>query len=208
VLSAIERAALHRGRNTRAVPVWEIFDHLSIGMRSADARHVRIRLDVMHAAGWIALARHHGVQTWELTSAGARHLQRRRRAGAVAPLPESPQHREWRDARRTAEQEIGRFGRGLRASLDAAGDLLGAEPPAHSDALFELGERLQRACWLLASASYCLREWAEPDDAHADLETHLDLYDPGLEPSEQARRRGRRAGRRNLRLWEDRRGGG
>jgi hypothetical protein len=207
VLAALERAAIHRGRDTRAVPVWEIFEHLGVSVRSASARHVRIRLDVMHAAGWIALSRHHGTQTWELTSTGERHLRRERRAGRVAQLPESPQHREWQDAQRTAALEIDRFGRELRACLRAADDVLDADRPASSDAVFELGERLQRACWRLASASYCLREWAEPDEARADLDTHVDLLDAGLDAEEQTRRRTRRVGRRNLRLWEDRGGG-
>jgi hypothetical protein len=204
VLAALQRAAVHRGRDTRAVPIWEIFEHLDVSMRSTGARHVRVRLDVMHAAGWIALSRHHGTQTWELTRAGERQLRTERRAGRVAQLPESPQHRAWRDAQRTAALEIDRFRRELRVGLSAAADLLDADPPASSDAVFQLGERMQRACWRLASASYCLREWVEPDDAHADLDTHVDPLDARFAAEEQARRRTRRVGRRNLRLWEDR----
>jgi hypothetical protein len=33
-----------------------------------------------------------------------------------------------------------------------------------------MSERLHQAGRLLASASCCLREWAEPDDAHPDLD--------------------------------------
>jgi hypothetical protein len=203
VLAAIERAARHRSRGTDAVPVWAVFEHLDVSRRSAPARQVRIRLDVLHAAGWIALSRHHGIQTWELTGAGARHLRRARRAGRVPALPESPQHRAWRDARRSAGQEIERFARELRARLDDAAELLDTEPPAHSDALFELGELLQRACWRLASASYCLHEWGEPDDRRADLESHDDLLETGVGPAELVKRRARRAGRRNIRLWSE-----
>jgi hypothetical protein len=204
VLAALDRAARHRARDTDAVPVWALFEHLAISRRSSAARRVRIRLDVMHAAGWIELGHAHGIQTWELTSAGVRHLRRERRAGRVPPLPESPQHSVWRKARTTAGQEIDRFERELRACLEEAARMLDVDSPADSDAVFELGERIQRASWRLASASYCLREWSEPDDARADLETHLDLAETGLDRVEQARRRARRVGRRNVRLWDER----
>ena len=204
VLAALDRAARHRARDTAAVPVWAVFEHLGVSRRSTAARRVRIRLDVLQAAGWIALGRVHGIQTWGLTSAGVRHLRRERRAGRVPPLPESPQHRRWRNARLAAAQEIDRFERNLRALLAEAEQLLDVEPPADSDAVFALGERLQRGCWRLASARYCLREWSEPDDARADLETHLDLAEAGLDRAEQADRRALRAGRRNVRLWDER----
>ncbi|HEX5853923.1 MAG TPA: hypothetical protein VFY36_12630, partial [Solirubrobacteraceae bacterium] len=96
------------------------------------------------------------------------------------------------------------FARELRACLEETARMLDADPPAHSDAVFELGERLRQGCWRLASASYCLREWREPEDARADLETHQDLSEAGLDRAEQARRRARRAGRRNIRLWSER----
>ena len=142
--------------------------------------------------------------TWELTSAGRRRLQRARRAGSVPPLPESPQHRAWRDARTAAAQEIERFRASLRDRLDEAALLLEADEPPHSDAWFELGEALQRACRRVASASHCLYEWVEPHDLRADVDDHLDPIDEGLDPAERARRRARRAGRRNIRLWDER----
>ncbi len=204
VLAALDRAARHRARDNAAVPVWAIFEHLGVSRRSAAARQVRIRLDVMHAAGWIALGRAHGIQTWGLTSTGVRHLRRERRAGRVPRLPESPQHQRWRNAHTAAAQEIDRFERELRALLDETSQMLDVEPPAGSDAVFAFAERLQRACWRLGSAGYCLREWAEPDDARADLDTHLDLAEAGLDHVEQAYRRALRAGRRNVRLWYER----
>jgi hypothetical protein len=206
VLAAVERAALHRGRDTRAVPVWAIFEHLGISRRSADARHVRIRLDVMHAAGWIALSRQHGVQAWELTRAGTRHLRRERRAAGIPQLPESPQHSAWRNARTSAEQEIERFRGSLREHLDEASQLLDANPPADSDAWFEIAERLHRSCRRLGSASYCLREWSEPDDARADIDDRLEPDEQRLDRAERALRRARRAGRRNTRSWDARPG--
>jgi HAMP domain-containing protein len=202
VLAAIERAIRHRARDTDVAPSWAIFAHLSVPRRSGAARHVNVRLDVLHAAGWIEPIRMHGVAAWRLTGAGQRHLKRARRRGEVGELPESPQHQAWRDAHRAAAQEIDRFRGTLRGHLGEAERLLDlAHPPAGSDELFELAERLLRSCRHLASATYCLYEWGEPDDARADLESHLDLAGAGLSASEQALRRGRRAGRRNVRLW-------
>jgi hypothetical protein len=142
---------------------------------------------------------------WTLTTAGRRRLRAARGAGRLAELPESPQHRAWRNARTAAAHEIERFGRSLSQDLAEATSLLEADPPARSDAWFELGERLGRSAWRLASAGYCLREWAEPDDARADLDDRTEPADEELDPAELARRRARRLGRRNITLWDDRR---
>jgi hypothetical protein len=202
VLAATERAARHRARDTAAVPTWAIFAHLAIPRRSAAARHVHVRLDVLHAAGWIEPRRVHGAASWELTVAGQRHLKRARRRGDVPALPESPQHQAWRNARTTAAREIERFRRTLRGCLGQAEQMLDAERAPSSDELFELAERLQRNCRRVASASYCLYEWNEPDDAHADIDGHLDLAASDLPAAELQLRRARRAGRRNPALWD------
>jgi hypothetical protein len=203
VLAAIERAARHQARDTTAVPVWAILDHLAASPRSAAARHVRTRLDVLRAAGWLEHSRRHSAPTWALTAGGQRRLRRARRAGELPALPESPQIRAWRHARIVAAQEIERFRAGMRELVARAALLLDAEQPPHSDAWLELAEELQRACRRLASASHCLYEWAEPDDARADVDEHLEPDDAQLDAGERAVRRARRAGRRNIRLWND-----
>ncbi len=207
VLAAVERAARHRAGqragDTPAIPVWAILEHLAVSPRSATDRHVRSRLGVMQAAGWLERSRRHGVATWELTAAGRGRLRRARRAGGMPALPESPQHRTWQGARTAAAQELERFRAGLRERLDEAALLLDAAQPPHSDAWFELAEELQRACRRLASASHCLYEWVEPDDLRADVDERVDPADERLDPAERARRRARRAGRRNIRLWDD-----
>ena len=43
ILDAIDRAERHRGKDVSGVPIWAITEHLSIGRRSAAARHVRSR---------------------------------------------------------------------------------------------------------------------------------------------------------------------
>jgi hypothetical protein len=203
VLAAVERAASHQARDTPAVPVWTILEHLDVGRRSAAARHVRGRLDAMQAAGLLEHAQRHGVPTWALSGAGLAHLRAARRASLLPPLPESPQHRAWRTARVAAGQEIERFREHLHERLARSARLLDASRPAPSDTWLELAEELQRACRRLASASYCLYEWVEPDDEHADVDEHTEPGDESLGAREQSLRRARRCGRRNIRLWDD-----
>jgi hypothetical protein len=203
MLAAVERAGRHQAHDKPAVPVWAILDHLALARRSSAGRFVRARLDALLAAGSLERGRRHGVPTWALTSAGERRLHRARRAGRLPALPESPQHRAWRNARTLAAAELERFRLDLRERLELAELLLDAAQPPHSDAWLELAEELQRACRRVASASHCLYEWAEPDEEHADIDEHVEPTDAGLDEDERVRRRARRAGRRNMRLWDD-----
>jgi hypothetical protein len=203
VLAAIERAERHRAKENPAVPAWAILEHLDVARRSATARHIGSRLDVLEAAGSLERSRRHGIPSWELTDDGCRRLQRARREGWLPVLPESPQHRAWRNARTAAAQEIERFHAGLREQLHAAALLLDADPPSQSDAWLELAETLQRSCRRVGSATHCLREWTEPDDARADIDEGVDPADAQLHPSERIHRRALRAGRRNIGAWGD-----
>jgi len=203
VLAAVERAARHRDKASPAVPIWAVLEHLHLARRSAAARHVRSRLDALCAGGWVERSRRHGVPTWQLTPSGRGRLEAVAGAAGMPVLPESPQHRAWRNARTLAAQEIERFRGHMQDQLDAAALLLDADPPAGSDAWFELAEGLRSACRTLASASYCLHEWDEPDDAAADLDDGLDPGDEQLEPTARRHRRALRAGRRNVALWRD-----
>lgn len=203
VLAALERAARHQAHDAPAVPVWAILDHLAVAPRSASARRVRAQLVTLEAAGSIERSRRHGTPIWALTAAGLRGLHRARLAGEVPPLPESPQHRAWRAARTVAAQEIERFRAVVRERLLAAARLLDAEEPPSSDAWFALAEELQRACRRAGSASHCLYEWAEPEDALADVDEQLEPGDRELDPAERRLRQARRAGRRNVRLWNE-----
>jgi hypothetical protein len=204
ILAAVERAGRHAVRATPAVAVWAILDQLALPRRSGVARHVRARLGALGEAGLLESARSHGVPTWELSGRGRRRLAGARRAGSLPQLPESPQHRTWRQARTLADQELERFRGELRGRLAQAALLIEADPPPDSDEFLQLAEDLQRACRRVGSASHCLNEWQEPSDDRADIDLHLDPADDGLDPDERARRRARRAGRRNISLWDDR----
>jgi hypothetical protein len=209
VLAAVERAALHRGGERLAAPVWAVLAHLALARRSAAARHVRVRLGALAAAGELSSVRSHGVILWALTRQGQERLRHARDAGEPPALPESPQNRAWRTARAAAAEEIARFRRGLQELLDATAALL-AEPATHSDTWLERGEELRDACRRLGSATHCLYEWEQPDDAVADIDRREDP--PGsrapsgeteLDRRALARRRALRAGRRNIRLWRE-----
>jgi hypothetical protein len=86
----------------------------------------------------------------------------------------------------------------LRHELDEAGVLLNRHRHVSSDAWFAIGGRLARASTLLGTATHCLYEWEEPDDARADIDSGENPGDERLVKSERDRRRWLRGGRRNL----------
>ena len=73
-----------------------------------------------------------------------------------------------------AGDRIDGFREALRASVTELGALLDAGQ-APSDARFEFGKRLSAECKRLGSATYCLSEWAEPDDARAALSSSCEM---------------------------------
>jgi hypothetical protein len=187
ILAAIERAEHHHGY--QGAPDWEIVEHLSVARRSKKAGQVKARLPELVRDGFLGESRRHGVSVWATNAKARKRLAQV--PEATASLPESPQHRKWREARDAAEQEIEGFYLGLRDAVDATADLLSEPMPPGppSDAWFEMAERLHRACRRLGSATHILHEWAEPSDDKADDDEHRDPSDTGLTPDEQRRRR-------------------
>lgn len=204
VLAAVDRAVHHQQTGTAgAAPVWAVYEHAGVSQRSGAGRRLRGQLAVLDGS-WLARGKHRSVETWALTPAGKRRLSRLRRNDELPGLPESPQHRAWREAHALAGQRIEGFRVALLEEMERAQGLLGDPSAAggpSSDVVFELGERLHRACRRLGSATHCLYEWGEPDDAHADVDDRTDPGDRVFDPRERALRHARRAGRRNTRLW-------
>lgn len=169
VLAAIERAERHRGRGREPGVLRSVLaEHLGFVHSSWTTRRLRPQLDALRSAELLSDVRRHGLDLLVLTGAGRRSLAKARRSGTIA-LAESPQHRRWRHSRALAGERIDGFRQRLRATLDEARTLLDATE-APSDEWFRLASHLEKACWRLASAMYCLREWPEPDDVRADVD--------------------------------------
>lgn len=111
---------------------------------------------------------------WTITDAGRRQLQ-----DADVELPESPQHRRWRQAQALAAREVTRFRRALEEALRDGLALLESDAPAHSDVWHALEKRLERTCSRVTSTTYCA-EWAEPDDSLPDTPESCALVICGL----------------------------
>jgi hypothetical protein len=168
LLAAIERAERHRAR--RGVPLALIKEHLGLPAGSWSSQQLRPQRDRLEATGLIEQFRTCGLIVWSLTDAGHRRLATSRRTRAIPRLPESPQHRVWREAHAQAGERIESVREDMRARLNAAIALLDAGVQTSSEAWRATGERLHYACQRLESVTYCLHEWPEPDDATADIE--------------------------------------
>jgi hypothetical protein len=201
LLAVIDRAVRHSRARRSHVIGGAIASGLAVNPRSGEWRRVRGQLRILEAAGSVEQTRQLGMAMWGVTAAGRRRLRRALRAGTVPELPESPQHRAWREARAAAAQEIDPFRQSLRAVVQDATRLLRADSPAHSDEWFALAEHFRRSAWQVGSASHCLYEWTEPDDERADMDDRHEPDDDGLPEDERARRRYRRVSRRNTWMW-------
>jgi DNA-binding PadR family transcriptional regulator len=179
LIAAIDRAERHRlrhddrpadSRRPEKPGAWleTVKEHLGLNRGGWTTRQLRPQLDRLQAAGLIEQVRRNGAKVWHVTEAGQRHLEAEQRTGRIPPLPESPQHRVWREARSQAEELIDSFRLDMRERLTGAASLLAAGDEVGSDRWITMAERLQFACERLSSATYCLFEWAEPDDAASD----------------------------------------
>jgi len=180
MLAAVERATRHDIHGGPDVGWGRVVNHLGFARGAWTTRRLRPQAEALEAAGLLARSNRLGSPHWGLTEKGRRRLQRARRAGNVGPLPEAPQHRVWREARALAREQIERFRGEARATLSEAMRLLD-EGNGDSDAWHELARRSQWELERLSSATYCLREWPEPDDARADVkEPRNGLRNTGL----------------------------
>jgi hypothetical protein len=167
ILAAIDRAYRHRRGSVQGVSRWEVVEHLGAGKRTKTTRWVTRRLEEFTRDGVLEPGKKHGIVFWHLTARGRRML----RANDPGELPESPQHRRWREQHEVAPRHVRRSRHALVEALSEASGLLDAEPVASSDDWLLAGVRLYEACRLLAVATHCLHEWQEPDDSQADIDT-------------------------------------
>jgi hypothetical protein len=157
ILAAIDRAERHSHGMERGVLLATIKEHLALPHHSGTTRQLRPKLDALHTLELTEPMRRGGMNLLALTDAGRSQLET---ASEVRhSLPESPQHQRWSEARTAAAERIAGFRGDLRDALDEATSLLEADTEADSATWFEMSERLHQAGRLLASATYCLREW-------------------------------------------------
>jgi hypothetical protein len=167
VLAAVERSRRHDTFTSRR----QVAHHLGFKHRAATTRGLRPQLEALREAGSLAMKKQSsGREVWLLTPRGTERLTTARRDGDVERLPESPQHREWRHARETAEAQIAGIRRAATATVVDAHSLLTAGPdaPRQSTPALELSERMHWQFWRLGTALYCLEEWPEPVDGQRD----------------------------------------
>lgn len=205
VLAAVERAARHSvpdeaGRSPGAR--WQdILDHLGqITSSRFETPRIVEPMDRLERAELIRTTPESPPDRWMLTAKGEKHLAAQKASDQIA-LPESPQHRRWREARDRAAAQIEEFFDDLVASMEAASDLFNAPSP-HSDEWFRAAERMRNAAWQAGSAMHCLYEWPEPDeDGGPDVDVLCEPGDHTHTPDDLAERQRRRSRRRTYTYW-------
>jgi hypothetical protein len=179
ILAAVERAARHE--RSDEVDTATVVDHLGFQSDRSAIRQLRHRLDNLRDAGYLTRAARVGGESWTLTSEGRKRLDKCYEDGEVGDLPESPQHRAWREARVQAALRIEEFAGEMGDLLEEASDLVEQASRPHSSKWFALSERLSPAAWRLGSATHCFQEWIEPDDDAPDVDER-----PGPSPGRRA----------------------
>jgi hypothetical protein len=182
ILAAVERAVRHHP--TVVVTHATIAEHLGFERTGATTRKLQPQLEALLGDG--ALQRRSpgsGLKdVWWLTARGRGRLAAARRRCGLPALPESPQHRIWRHARAQASARITEFCEATVDVVEEAEDVAtcAASLPTPSPSLRDLADRLHSQFRRLATATYCLHEWPEPDDACRDgRRTSTDLLTCG-----------------------------
>jgi hypothetical protein len=170
VLAAVARAERHSVAVVPSVLLADVAGHLGMPRGPVAGRRLRPILARLTEDGWLEHRRAHGGDHWMLTAAGQTALADAQDRDAVGALPESPQHRHWREARAAAAEHLPAFRDELHGLLARADALVQADPAPESDEMLALAEPIWKAIRRVAFATYCLSEWTEPDDARADVD--------------------------------------
>jgi hypothetical protein len=179
IFAAVERAVLHKQEDWALTS--ELTEHLGFKPEPDTNRLLWPRLEGLRRVGLLTTTERRGEPFWALTDVGRERLASAREAGEVDELPESPQHRAWRHARVKAAVRIEGFSSDLLDAAEKAYSLIYEPRSPMSEEWFELSERLRLAAWRVASATYCLTEWVEPDDEFPDEDEN-----PGPRPGRRA----------------------
>ncbi len=201
VLMALERAERQSPQHPVAgVDLSDLARHLALAWPQS-ARRLRARLGVLEDAGLVRASVAHQTSLWQVTTAGRRRIAQVRRAGLVC-LPESPQHRAWRESVEGAERQLMNLRALVQHALGEAQATLTSDEAAGSDLWLRLADELQDRCRRLGSAVYCVGEWPEPAEDRPDVDDYSGPDDRTLRPDELGTRRARRVGRRSA--WKRR----
>lgn len=184
ILAAVERAELHEQEGEVLTSV--LMAHIGFEWAPPTNRLFFPRLDELRQAGLLTSTERRGEPFWSLTSVGRERLDKEREAGEVGDLPESPQHRAWRHARVEAALRIEQFKHSVGKAWEATNEHLSRYHPPKSSEWFELSEHLRFVTWRVGSATHCLEDWMEPEDAFPSEDE-----DPGPSP-----------GRRTTSAWD------
>jgi len=173
VLAAVERAELHGRGLRKGAARRSIAEHLGFIWHSGTGAKLKPSLVSLEADGCLELGRKAAErQRVRLTRRGLNKLQGARRRqvaeAMVDALPESPQHRTWRHAREAAVGTVNDFLGLTTSALQDAETVLLKPAGGSAEELMRIGDRLHREFWRLASATYCVREWPEPDEGTKD----------------------------------------
>jgi hypothetical protein len=179
ILAAMKRAEIHSRHDRPGVLYSTVIDHLGLPRHSGTGRKLRPRFREMEATSLIVRMKPVSHKLYTPTRKGQRLLK----GTGDVELPESPQHRNWREAKAAATRHIQGFREDIQALL-RDGAILLSDDATNSEAWYALAARIAGACERLGSATHCLREWAEPSDDAPDT-------DPG--PN---------VGRRIMRYWD------
>jgi len=163
LLAAVRRGQLHQARS-EGQSIAAIKQQLGLRHTGWTTKRLRPQLEALVAAGLLEQRKRLGRIVWALTTRG------RRRASPFRVLPESPQHKRWREATALAPHRAEAVRQGALAVVEQAQELLASPLHAGPDAKtwHELGRRLEKSMRVMASLTFCLREWDEPDDRRAE----------------------------------------
>lgn len=176
VLVAVERAQRHESSCVGPVAMTRIAQHLGFAPGAYTTRNLRPLLSTLVQAGALEHLRRFSRDQWALTSAGRRRISRARAREDQLELPESPQHRLWRQQHTRALEGMAEYRRRLREALEQAAAMID-DGRVDSEAWLTMTKRLKVRSELFGSAIHCAREWAEPDDGDRDAEDQRTLDD-------------------------------